>query len=397
MRVSIDCRYVRERPSGIGSYVQGLLEHLPRLAPDVHFQLWADPRAPRPLSHAPNVEARTVSAVANGLRTLLVPSRLMDLSQVDVLHAPFNTLGRGIACPTVVTIHDLMWLERPHLCGRSPLWPVQYLYYRDGILRALARATRIVAISHATADAVRGHIADPRRIRVIPHGVHPRFTPLVDSNAETTRRSLARLGVRRPFFLAVGQNAPFKNHRAVRSAFAAASLPTDVELVIVERLHQQNVGRDHRVRVLASVRDDELVALYRATLGLVQFSRWEGFGMPALEAAACGAPILASDIPALRENLDGAALLLPLRIDALRAALEAVARDAVLREELGQRSRERGRRFRWEDSARLHLELYRDAASGPALGDRSAASRGRRSPRREAPSQRDETTRVQPA
>lgn len=357
MRVSIDCRYIRERPSGIGHYVQALVGRLPDLAPDVRFHLWASPRAARPLSPAHNVEETTVSAVANGIRTLAAPSRLVDLRHVDVLHATFNTIGRGVPCPSVVTVHDLMWLDRPHWCARSPWLPFKYLYYRDGILRALARAERLIAISHATADTIRKRIPDPERVRVIHHGVDPRFMP---GPADLT--TLARLGIRNRFFLVVGQNAPFKNHDAVRAAFFAAALPADVELVVVERLYENKRAPDERVHVIPSVTDAELIALYRSTLALVQFSRWEGFGLPALEAAGCGAPVIASAIPALDEVLGDAALRVPLSVRALARALERVAREPSLRRELGHKSVERAARFSWQQSAAAHLEVYRDAA-----------------------------------
>lgn len=359
MRVSIDCRYIRERPSGIGHYVQALIRRLPELAPDVRFHLWADPRAPRPLSAAGNVEETTVRAAANGLRTLAAPARLVDLRDVDVLHATFNTIGRGVPCPSVVTVHDLMWLDQPRLCARPPWLPFKYLYYRDGILRALAEARRLIAISHTTANSIRRRIPDPERVRVIHHGVDPRFVP-----GPADRPTLARLGIRGRFFLVVGQNAPFKNHDAVRAAFVAAALPPDVELVVVERLYEAPRARIERVRVIGAVSDAELVALYRSTLALVQFSRWEGFGLPALEAAACGAPVIASAIPALREILGDAALSVPLSTRALARSLERVAREPNLRRELRDKSVERAARFSWQESAAAHLDVYRDAARG---------------------------------
>src|SRR5262245_1180035 len=107
MRFSIDCRYVRERPSGIGRYVRALIDRVPALAPNDRFYLWTDPSAPHPLTAFSNVDETVVSAPANGMRTLLWPARLVDLRGVDVLHLPFNLLGRGIDAPTVVTIHDL--------------------------------------------------------------------------------------------------------------------------------------------------------------------------------------------------------------------------------------------------------------------------------------------------
>lgn len=374
MRVCLDSRYVRERPSGIGAYVGALIERLPRLAPDSTFELWVHPRAPRPLSSEPTVTETVVRAPANGLGTLLRPSRLGDLKDIDVLHAPFNLLGRGLRLPTVVTIHDLMWLDRPTLCEAvSPLLPAKVLFYRDGILRALTRATRIVTISSASADAIlaRAPRAAPR-LRVIPHGVDARFRPPAE-RAAVERRLDERLGIVDPYFLVVGQNTPSKNHAAVLHAFARARLPKNYRLVLLQRLYKSRWGRGleaearrlgirHRLLSLPAVTDSELLELLQGATALVQFSRFEGFGLPVLEAAACGTPVVASDIAPLREVMGGAALHVPLRAEALSRALERIAHDATLWRELSHAGLERSREFSWHRSATAHLEVYRDAA-----------------------------------
>ncbi len=379
LHVSIDCRYVRERPSGIGAYVRALVDRLPALAPESALSLWVDPRAPRPLSQAPNVRESRVAAPANGLRTLFTPSRLVDLRGVDVFHAPFNLLGRGIACPTVVTIHDLMWLEAPGLAeGVSLATPFKARFYRDGIERALHEATRLVAISRATADAIRRRAPDAgKRVVVIPHGVEARFAPPED-RAARREVALARLGIEGRYFLVVGQNTPSKNHRAVLDAFLAAALPKDVHLVMLERLYRgrrfgvvaaepldvvaRRAGAGSRVLFPDHVSDTFLVDLLQGAEALVQFSRYEGFGMPALEALATGTPVIASDVPALVEVTGGAALHVPLDRERLARALERFVREPSLARELAARGLERARDFSWDRSAHLHLELYRDAA-----------------------------------
>jgi glycosyltransferase involved in cell wall biosynthesis len=376
MRVAIDCRYVRERPSGIGAYVRELVDRVPELAPCDHFRLWVDPRADRPLSRGANVGETLVDAPANGLTTLLFPSALAALDDVDVLHAPFNILGRGLGLPAVVTIHDLMWLVAPDLAeGRSVATPFKAAFYRNGICRALERASRLVAISNATADAVARWLPEARpRVRVIPHGIGARYRP--GTGADPARERVARrFGVDAPYFLVVGQNTPSKNHVGVLRAFAWARLPAGTRLVVLHRLYagRRHSGaslREHAVRLdvgarttlLSSATDDDVVDLLRGALALVQFSRFEGFGLPALEAMACGTPVIASDIPALVEVLGGAGVHAPLSVPALASALERVATDRGLRAELSARGIERCRAFSWRRSAELHLEVYREAA-----------------------------------
>ncbi|MBK7579855.1 MAG: glycosyltransferase family 4 protein [Myxococcales bacterium] len=379
LAVSIDCRYVRERPSGIGAYVQALVDRVPRLAPGSRFQLWVDPRAARPLSAEANVGESVVAAPANGLMTLTMPSRLVNLDDSDVLHAPFNILGRGVQCPTVVTVHDLMWLESPADAeGLSAVTPFKAAFYRDGILRALRSATRLIAISEATALAIaRVEPAARTRTRVIHHGVESRFQP--PACRETARaRALASLGIRGRYLLVVGQNTPSKNHRAVLEAFAAACLPSDVHLVMLQRLYRgrrfgvlRSTPLDERAEALGigarvvfpeRLSDGALLEILQGAEALVQFSKHEGFGMPALEALACGTPVVASDIPPLVEVLGRAALHVPLNVSELARGLRRLSNDDVLRAELGARGIERARSFSWDRSAALHLEVYREAA-----------------------------------
>lgn len=377
MHVSIDCRYIRERPSGIGAYTQALLERLPALAPEDSFHFWAHPKRPQPLARAPRTAETLVRAAANGPATLLWPGRLVDLEAVDVLHAPFNLLGRGIRCRTVVTIHDLLWLQNPAAAeGIGPLTPIQALFYRDGILRALRRATRIIAISKATADDIaRAHPRASSRTEVIHHGVDADFRPPSDRDALRARTS-TRFGSDR-FLLVVGQNAPNKNHGAVLEAFAAAELDARVHLVFVQRLYAtrghplafhrrldrraESLGVRERVHFVSGLSRAEVVELYQGALALVQYSRFEGFGMPALEALACGTPVLASDIPPLVEILGGAAIHAGLVPRELAAAMRRLAGDAVLEKELRARGVERSREFSWDRSAREHLSVYREA------------------------------------
>lgn len=373
-RFSIDCRYIRERPSGIGAYVRALVDRLPALAPDDTFQLWASPKAARPLSPASNVTEVQVDAGANSVPTLLWPSRLVDLSGIDVLHAPFNILGRGVRCATVVTLHDLIWLLTPAASeGLTLATPPQVLFYRDGILRTLREATRIIAISQATADAVSLVAPEAKpRVRVVHHGVEARFRPSVAP--ETTRARAAEvLGTEAPFFLVVGQNAPYKNHAGILEGFAASGLAPRVKLVFLQRLNARArlplraraLGVADSVIFRSGLDEADVIGLMQSARALVQFSRFEGFGMPALESIACGTPVVASDIPPLTEVLGSAGLFVPLDPRALGAALVRLATDPVLAAELSSQGLERAYSFSWDRCAAQHLEVYREAAASP--------------------------------
>lgn len=373
-RISIDCRYIRERPSGIGAYVRALVDRLPALAPDDTLHLWASPRADGPLSTAPNVRQTIVSAGANSLPTLLWPTRLVDLADIDVLHAPFNILGRGLRCATVVTLHDLIWLLTPTASeGLSWVTPALAWFYRDGILRTLREATRIIAISQATADAVSLVAPEARsRVRVIHHGVEARFAPPA-SRDEARSRAAEHLGSEAPFFLVVGQNAPYKNHEGILEGYAASGLAPRVKLVFLQRLYAgarlptraRELGVADSVLFRSGLREADVIGLLQSALALVQFSRFEGFGMPVLEAMACGTPVIASDIPPLVEILGKSGLIVPLDRAALGRAMARLASEPALARELSSQGLERAYAFSWDRSASQHLDVYREAAASP--------------------------------
>jgi hypothetical protein len=124
MRVAIDARYIREKPSGIGAYVRAIVDRVPREAPADHLRSWTHPLTPRPLSHAPNTEDVIIGPGPNSPLMLLRPTRYARFDDVDVLHAPHNILPRGLSCPRVVTMQDVMEIDRQdlHLQGvaRTP-------------------------------------------------------------------------------------------------------------------------------------------------------------------------------------------------------------------------------------------------------------------------------------
>jgi len=374
MKVVLDARYIREQPSGIGAYVRALVDRLPALAPDDTFELWAHPLAPRPLSSAPNVIERSLHVGANSPQTLLWPSRLAPLDGADLFHSPHNILGRGIRCPTVVTIHDLMWRFRPHLSEPNPVVRlVRAPFFASGIELALRRASRIVTISNASADDIARLVpAARRRVVVIHLAADSIFAPPPPAEERAARaRASEVVGGDSPYFLLIGQNAPYKAHDLAMRAFAAAS-PRGALLGVVQRRMPgrgldrlaRELGIEDRMRWFSTLPIGDLVALIQHATALVQPSLDEGFGMPVLEAMASGCPVIASDIAPLREVSAGAALHVPVRdVAALAAAMRRVASDGPLRAELSAKGLERARAFSWDRCARETLAVYRDAMS----------------------------------
>lgn len=369
MHITFDARYFRSSPSGIGEYSHALIERLPALAPEARFSLWVSPTAPRrPVSAHPNVEERVVAAGPNGLLTLLAPSLLGNLRDTDLFHEPFNILGRGVRCRSVVTVHDVMWLISPTLVEEwSWVTPVRARYYRSGALRALRKATRIATDSQASADWIVKFVPDAaRRLHVIPIAAHARFRPPDDP--DEARKRATKLVGDRPYLLVVGRNGAYKWHEGAVRALGLLR-DRDAILVLVQREDAKGplstiareLGVESRIRWLPTLSAEDLVALMQSAAALVHPSLIEGFGLPVLEAMACGTPVVASDTPAVVEVAGGAALHVRRDPAALASAIDEVLADEALRKDLRARGLERAKLFSWDRTARETLQVYREA------------------------------------
>jgi len=371
LRIAIDARYVREKPSGIGAYVQALVERLPWLAPNDHFLFWAHPLAPRPFSRAANTSAFTVRAGPNSPWPVLWPQRHAPFAGVDVFHSPHNMMPRALPCASVVTIHDVMAIEEPgmHLQGAERL--VKRFHYRPAIWRALHQATRLVAQSRATADRICALVPEAaRRLTVIWSAPDHDLQPPNDLDVAQTGAARLTNG-NSPYLLLVGANTPSKRHDLALAAFARA-VPSPWRIVLVQRRKaRRGLARlakqlhiTERVVWLETLAREDLVTLLQAASGLIQPSVYEGFGLPVLEAMACGCPVVASDIPPIREVTAGTALLFRAGdVEALASALRDFVSSSSVRQSLREQGLARARDFSWDYNARATLRVYREAAA----------------------------------
>lgn len=374
MHIAIDARYIREKPSGIGTYVQALVERLPALTPDDRFLLWAHPLARRPLSPAVNVREVVVRPGPNSPLPVWWPTRYAPFEGIDVFHSPQNMLPRGVPCPAVVTVHDVMALERPdlHLQGIERL--AKSTYYPGAVWRALREASVIIAPTQDTARRIVSLEPSARtRVRVILEAADPVFQPAADLDAAHQRAS-ALIQSDAPYFLVVGANAPTKRHEDAVAALASAPRPW--RLVLLQRQgsrHRRSalaalatrLGVADRLTWLPRVSRVEVVALMQAAGALIQPSVYEGFGLPIIEAMACGCPVIASDIPVFREVAGLGAVFAPaLDPTALGQVLANLATSASLREELALAGLARARQLSWDRAAASTLDAYREARRG---------------------------------
>jgi glycosyltransferase involved in cell wall biosynthesis len=369
MRFVIDARRAGARPSGIGTYVRAVGTRLAEQT-DEPVRFWVPPDAP-PVSTRPNVTQHVLRSGTASLGSLLWPSRLDQFQRDDVFHATANILGFGLPCRSIVTLHDVIWLEHPEWCQPNPwLLPFSRRYFSVGIHHGIAAAERIITVSQAAADTILRTAPQVRkRLVVIPLAADPDFQPAV-SRSESARRAAELLGFREPYFLVVGQNQPSKGHAYALSAFARAALQ-GVRLVFVQRLRHgrgihaqaQALGIADRVSFVGAKSRKDLISLMQGATALLQPSLAEGFGLPTLEAMASGCAVIASAIGPIAEVVgDAGCLVAPAQVEPLARALSRVATEPSYADELRARGLERAAAFSWERTAEQTLAVYREVA-----------------------------------
>ncbi len=283
---------------------------------------------------------RAAAAVRDTAWYLAGLPRLAARDGVDVLHCPTFRAPTHSSVPLVVTVHDLAVLRHPWLFNR---WSREY--GRRALPRVARAASAIIAVSEFTRSEVIELLdVEPERVRHVPNAVGPPF--VADGP-----------GARGDYVLAVATLEPRKNLARLVEGFRRARLD-GAELRVAGPPGWGGVRlRGAGVRWLGEVEEVELAELYRGAMCVAYVSLYEGFGLPVLEAMACGAPVVTSSAPALLEVAGGTSITVDaLDPDAIAGGLEeAVAR----REELGRLGRERSRAFTWNEVARRTVDVYR--------------------------------------
>ncbi|HEX6512728.1 MAG TPA: glycosyltransferase family 1 protein [Chloroflexota bacterium] len=278
----------------------------------------------------------------------------------DVFHSPDFVLPPVRRARTAVTVHDLTFVVRPE-CAEPSL----RRYLAREVPRSLHRADRVLADSQSTADDLMRLFGVPaRRLEVVYSAADARFRPLDAADAEAL---LDGIEAPRPFILTVGTLEPRKNVSRLIDAFASLDVPHQLVVVgargwlfgdVLTKLRQPRVFAPERVS------DDQLVGLYNLADAFVLPSLYEGFGLPALEAMACGTPVAVSNVSSLPEVVGSAGLTFdPEDTAAIATAVRRLANDPALREELRAAGLEQAQRFSWRTSALQLKGIYESFAA----------------------------------
>jgi len=376
MRVGIDARYAfRQNRRGIGEYVAALVRHLPDYADaSDEFYLYVDALADLgaiSLARQPFIIRRlTVSNPLLWEEVFLPMAAATD--GLDLLHLTANYGPTFSPCPTVYTIHDLIEFIRPTL-GPMHL-PFRHAVGRAVRIRTLPlqarKAQRVITISEAShGDLVRILHLDPERVCVIPQGVSTDFHP--PANTTEVRHALRRAGYAVPerYALALGALDPRKNGLFLMRSFARIhhEFP-DVQLWIVgvERPAEYPLpfaGCPPWLKVVGFVGRDVLLKLFQGATTFVYPSLYEGFGLPVLEALACGLPVASSDRTSMPEVLGQAGVLFdPSVEDDLARSLRKLLSDGPFAHACKQAARVQAAAFSWPATVSKTVEVYQLAA-----------------------------------
>ena len=368
MRIGVLARGLSVRVGGVTTFLENVLPLLPRLDPADRYVIFHN--SARHRGAFPGAEERRLRGPGTLWQENIALSLALRRRPVDVLLCAKNFvpafLPRGVK--TAVIVYDLLYYP---VRGASidEYKPLDVLAFRALFPGGVRRADRVIAISESTRrDLLDLFPLDPERVRAVPLGVSPPAPALLADDALRGVRS--RYALDRPYFFYCGSLSPRKNAVRALEAFARIRdrVPHDFVVTAGKSWKDRAVfrtvarlGLRNRFRRLGAVPAADLPALYRAADAFMYVSLYEGFGLPILEAMACGCPVLTSRASAMPEAAGDAALLVdPADVGAIAGGLERILKDRTLADDLRVRGARRAAQCTWEATARRIIAVLNE-------------------------------------
>lgn len=373
MRIVIDARTITDHFPGIGRYTYNLLRTLPEIAPSYRFFAIYNPTAANSrhdltlLANMPNLELVTSSAPPFSLAEQVQIPALVRQLDADLFHAPYYVRPYLLwPCPSVVTLYDVI----PRLFPQEVSPRARILF--DALTRLAIRSSQHVLTISTSArnDLVAAYRLNPQHVTVTPLAADNRFRP---QPAEVIHEIRERYALPERYILALASNKPHKNLPLLVEAFAHlvgkhTNSVEGVSLVVAghwdtrypeAREVAKRFSLGQQVRFLENIADADLPGLYAGAICFAFPSRYEGFGLPPLEAMACGTPVLCGAVSSLPEVIGEAGFLVDVtNAEALSDGLRRLLDSPQLRAELRERGLRQAGTFSWQETARRTLAVY---------------------------------------
>lgn len=373
MKVGINAQKLLSKDTGVGIYTTRLIENLIIAEQEVDFVLFSSYGIDLPREYLRDGVELILSPFplnSNSLRIIweqsVLPMRVKKCG-CDIFHYPDHTasLLMGVN-PTIITVHDLAFLRFPQTFDLA-----RAIYKKMVINRSVGIANRIIAVSSFTKHEIVNLLdVDPDKVSIVYNGVSPMFREL-DREEARDRLSYLIPGLKKDYLLFVGTLEPRKNIITLIHSYNLLRKQgkIDAQLVIVgsrgwlydkmfKEIDKSSLADD--ILFTGYVTNEQLVMLYNGANFLIYPALYEGFGLPVLEAMACGIPVITSDRSSLSEVAGNAAMKIdPNSEEDIADAMAKLYQDKELREKYRQRGLERAKMFSWKETARQTLEVYK--------------------------------------
>ncbi len=384
MRIGIDARTLSGRYTGDRSYWRGLITGLASIDSENEYVLYTRlPLEGEPPEIGPNFRWRTLPSPAHdALWMLFAFPRALREDKIDVAHTQYNIPLLGTPCPVLTTVHDISFALHPELFLPRDRWILNTL-----VPRSMQRAARVIAVSESTRRDILRHYKGkivPEKVMTILEAADPRYRLPEGGQESAWAKANTLLGLDgTSYILAVGVLQPRKNLTLLLDAFALMKLGPKApphKLVVVGKRGWKNEALDRKIAEMPSevmrdvvfagyVEDDDLPVLYAGADAFCYPSLYEGFGLPPLEAMACGCPVLCARTSSLPEVVGDAGILLPAQdSDAWATALEKLLGNPAVLARWRQRGPQQAAQFSWERAARETQAVYQSVENEVQIG-----------------------------